>query len=89
MLGFVKRRARQFADPYILNTLYIYFVRPILEYAVVICSSSYNICSDRIERIQKKFLIFALRRLPRSTSGFSLPPYAGRYRLLNLLSFEF
>ena len=34
-------------------------------------------------------MIFALRRFARSVSGFGLPPYAGRCKLLNLLTLEF
>ena len=64
-------------------------MRPILEYATVIWCSSYNVYADRIERIQKRFLIFALRRFPRLTNGFILPSYLGRCELLNLCSLEF
>jgi hypothetical protein len=33
MLGFIKRMARDFQDPYTLKSLYISLVRPNLEYA--------------------------------------------------------
>lgn len=88
MLGFIKRLVSDFSDPYTLKTLYISFVRPVLEYASVIWSSSYGCHSDRIESIQKKFLKFALRRLPRLTNSFILPPYDGRCMLLNIASLK-
>jgi hypothetical protein len=33
MLGFVKRMSCEFRDPYTLMTLYVFLVRPKLEYA--------------------------------------------------------
>ena len=36
ILGFIKRRAYDFDDPYVTKTLYCAFVRPIMEYGSVV-----------------------------------------------------
>lgn len=86
MLGFIIRFSKEFQDPYTLKTLYVSFVRSHLEYASVIWSPYYQNSSDRIESIQKKFLIFALRRLPRDNQlpRFVLPSYNSRCLLLSV-----
>ena len=60
VLGFVKRWAREFIDPYITKLLYISFVRPILEYASITWNPYYRCHSDLIESAQKQFLLFCL-----------------------------
>jgi len=86
MLGFVKRFSKDFYDPYVLKILYISFVRSQLEYGLVIWDPYYQESSDRIESVQKKFLKYALRRLPRDNHLplYILPPYRGRCKLLAL-----
>ena len=64
MLGFIKRICRDFDDPLVLKTLYCTFVRSTLEYASSIWNPQYAIHINRIESVQKKFVNFALRRLP-------------------------
>ena len=63
LLGFVKRQAKCFSDPYVSKALYCSLVRPLLDY----CATSWNpfTCTqiERIESIQKQFLLFALRNL--------------------------
>ena len=56
VLGFVKRCAREFVDPYIIKLLYISLVRLILNYASIIWNSYYRCHSDSIESVQKQFL---------------------------------
>lgn len=82
-LGFVKRWSKEFSDPYVTKSLYLTFVRPLLEYASQVWSPCYNTHSLRIEAVQRRFLRFALRGLPWLDS-FHLPPYADRLQLINL-----
>lgn len=86
MLGFIKRFGQDFYDPYTLKTLYCSYVRSQLEYASVIWSPYYKNASERIESVQKKFLKYALRRLPRQDGipRYILPSYSSRCQLMNL-----
>jgi hypothetical protein len=61
MLGFVKRLSCEFRDPYTLKTFYVSLVRP--KYASCVWRSLYGTHIDRIERVQRKFVRFALRGL--------------------------
>ena len=83
MLGFVKRWSKEFADPYTTKLLYTSLVRPGLEYGCIIWNPSYNIYSDRIESVQKQFLLFALRHL-RWNQNENLPSYVSRLKLIDL-----
>lgn len=87
MLGFVKRWSKEFSDPYITKTLYMTFVRPILEYASQVWSPYHDVHINRIESVQRKFLRFALRGLG-WIDPFNLPPYHDRLKLINLPSLE-
>ena len=62
-LGFIKRWAKEFSDPYVTKQLYMTLVRPILEYASIIWNSYYRVHNDAIESVQKRFLLFCLRGL--------------------------
>jgi hypothetical protein len=81
MLGFVKRLPCEFLDPYNLKTLYISLVHRKLEYAS--CVPFYGAHIDRIERVQRKFVRYALRGL-RWTDMCNLPPYGDRCALIRL-----
>jgi Reverse transcriptase (RNA-dependent DNA polymerase) len=83
MLGFIKRIGKEFRDVHALKTLYISLVRSILEYAGVIWNPYYRNHSDRIERIQRRFVRFALRNF-RWIANRQLPPYCQRSRLIDL-----
>jgi hypothetical protein len=86
VLGFVKRRAKIFNDPYITKMLYCALVQSILEYACVIWAP-YTIGEvNKIESVQKQFLLFALR--PLGFTGFILPSYKNRLSLLNMTTLE-
>lgn len=63
MLGFIKRVCVDMDSPYALKSIYVAYVRSILEYASVIWQPWYSCHIRRIESIQKQFLMFALRRL--------------------------
>lgn len=86
MLAYIKRNSRDFRDPYTIKTLYTSYVRSNLEYASVIWSPYYAVHSNRIETIQKKFLIFAFRQLPsnRQVGDFAREPYVNRLKLINM-----
>ena len=84
LLGFIKRNGREFSDPFTLKSLYVTYVRSVLEYAAVVWDPFYQKYSDRIESIQKQFMIYALRRLPNLNQGFVREPYVNRLLLLNL-----
>lgn len=82
-LGFVLRFAKQFKDIYCLKALYCSLVRPILEYSAIVWSPYYQNEVQRIEKIQRKFVRFALRNLYwRNPSN--LPSYESRCMLINL-----
>jgi len=83
MLGYVKRWAKEFNDPYICKLLYTSLVRPNLEYASPVWNPKYAIHSDSIESVQKQFLLFALSYLPWDPA-VNLPPYEARLKLINL-----
>jgi hypothetical protein len=53
MLGLIRRLSLEFRDPYTLKSLYTSLVCPKLEYA------------DREERVQRRFIRYALRSLSR------------------------
>lgn len=82
MLCFIKRFSYKFEDPYTLKTLYITYVRSLLEYCSVVWSPNLVTYEDQIESIQKQFVLFALRKLGWST--FPLPSYASRCMLISL-----
>lgn len=87
LLGFIKRWSKEFDDPYLTKRLFTSLVRPVLEYAVVVWCPSYKCDIDRIESVQKQFLIFALRGL--GWNGlFELPPYENRLKLIDLHTLE-
>lgn len=83
MLGFLRRNTAQFDDVYALKVLYCSMVRSVLEYGVQIWAPYHAVHVLRIERIQKQFIKFALRRLP-WTNPDSLPPYEHRCALIGL-----
>lgn len=84
MLGFVKRICFNFNNINCLKSLYFAHVRSHLEFASVIWSPEYDNYKCRIESIQKKFVLFALRRTYNPRNFDSLPPYQTRCDLLNI-----
>jgi len=63
MYGFVKRNSTQFKDPYTKLSLFSLFIRSRLEYASFVWSPTGTTHINRIERVQTKFLSFALLSL--------------------------
>lgn len=86
MLGFIKRFSFNFNDPYTIKTLYVTYVRPLLEYCSVVWAPYQVAHINRIESIQKQFLLFALRKL--GWAHLPLPSYAARSMLIHLDSLE-
>lgn len=82
-LGFIFRFAKHFKDVYCLKALYCALVRPTLEYAAVVWCPFYENGIMRIEKIQRKFIRFALRRLPWNNPT-ALPSYPDRCKLIHL-----
>lgn len=87
ILGFVKRWAKEFNDPYVTKSLYITFVRSILEYASVVWDPCYAVHITRVESVQRRFLRFALKDLPWD-NPLALPSYLQRLNLLSLVTLE-
>lgn len=85
-LGFIKRWAKEFSDPYVTKQLYMTLVRPILEYASIIWNPYYRVHNDAIESVQKRFLLFCLRGL--GWNYENLPSYIDRLKLIRLPTLE-
>lgn len=83
VLGLIRRHASEFTDIYALKTLYCSLVRSILEYAAPVWSPYYAAPTLSIERVQKKFIRFALRLLPWNDPN-NLPDYSDRCKLISL-----
>lgn len=82
-LGLMKRMAKDFDCPYVTRSLYCALVRPTLEYCSVVWDPVFKVDKERLESIQKQYLLFALRGLGwRDT--FQLPSYHARLELLNM-----
>jgi hypothetical protein len=84
MLGFIKRRAKEFNSPYLTKMLFCSVVRPILEYGSIIWNPNQEAYFKKIESVQKQFLLFALKNL--GWSSYHLPPYQHRLLLINMTS---
>lgn len=82
-LGFIFRMTKHFSDVHCLKSLYGSLVRSILEYCSPVWNPYYNNGVERVESVQRRFLRFALRKLPWS-NPFRLPSYEDRCRLIGL-----
>lgn len=87
MLGFIKRTCKEMRNVYALKSIYCAMVRSRLEFAAVVWNPYYAIHCKRIESIQKKFLLYALRYLGWRNRR-ELPSYADRSKLIALESLE-
>lgn len=87
-LAFVKRRSKEFKDPYVTKSLYCSLVRSKLEYASVVWNTDIENHISKIESVQKQFLLFALRNLGWRRDTFILPSYGARLKLLNMDSLK-
>lgn len=82
MLGFIKRFSNNFQDPYTIKLLYTTYVKPILEYCHLVWNPYHVVHEERIESVQKQFLLYALRKL--NWTVLPLPSYEARCMLINL-----
>lgn len=83
VLGFIFRISKDFTNIYCLKSLYCSLSRSILEYCSTVWNPHYNNGVERIESVQRRFLRYALRRLP-WTNPFRLPSYENRCHLIHL-----
>jgi hypothetical protein len=84
MLGFIRiRLSFEFRDPYNLKSLYTSLVRSKLENASCVWSPFYDVHVDKVERVQRRFIRYALRGLD-WTDTYDLPPYKHWCALLRL-----
>jgi hypothetical protein len=83
MLGFIRRLSSEFRNPYILKSLYTSLFRPKLKYASCVWIPFYDVRVDKVERVQRRFIRYALRGLG-CTDSYGLPPYEHRCALLRL-----
>jgi len=63
VLGFIKRWSNEFDDPYTTKLLFTSLLRSNLKYCSSVWSPQYQVHIDRIDSVQKPFLLFALRGL--------------------------
>jgi hypothetical protein len=88
MLGFIKRQSKDFKCPYVTKALYCSLVRSVIEYANIIWYPSTATDINRIESVQKQFLLFALRDLGWDQNWNNFPSYENRLMLLKLQSLK-
>lgn len=81
VLAFIKRNSKDFTNPYTRKLLYSSFVRSKLDYGSIIYNPYYDVHANRIERLQKKILKFALNDIAFSDP---IPSYQARCRLIHL-----
>lgn len=86
-LGFLFRMAHEFDDPLCLRSLYFALVRSHLEFSAVIWAPYHQNWIDRIERIQKKFVWYACRKMPWNDPS-RLPRYEAHCNLLGIETLE-
>lgn len=84
MLGFVKRICKEFTNMQALKSVYFTLVRSCLEYASVVWHPYQLVHMNKIESIQKKFLMYALRRTVRRDRNYRLPSYLDRCASINI-----
>lgn len=82
-LGFIFRIAKSFTAIYCLKSLYCSLVRSVLEYCCPVWNPNYQNSVQRVESIQRRFIWFALRRLP-WRDPHRLPSYESRCQLIHL-----
>ena len=73
-LGLVFRMTKDFTDVYCLKSLYCSLVRSTLEYCSVVWNPNYINGNQRSENVQRRFIRYALRRLP-CRDPLRLPSY--------------
>jgi len=88
LLGFIKRRAKEFNNVWVTKQIYLTYVRSVLEFGSVIWMPYTEDYVRKIESVQKQFLLFALRHLYDPYDYTRLPSYEHRLKLINLETLE-
>ncbi|XP_031620410.1 uncharacterized protein LOC116338960 [Contarinia nasturtii] len=83
-MGFIKRTLKNKFTIETAKILYCGLVRSKLEYASIVWQPYHRIHSDRIESIQKDFVIWTLSFVYQRDENFVLPPYYFRCDTLNI-----
>jgi hypothetical protein len=83
LLGLVKRFGKALQDFDAIRLLYCALVRSTLEYAAIVWTPYHKFYHDKIEAVQKKFLMFILP-FTRDPTNYALPPYIDRLTLVRL-----
>jgi hypothetical protein len=83
MLEFIRRLSLEFRHPYTLKSLYtLSLVRPKLEYASCVWNPFYDVRVDRVKRVQRRFIRYAMRDLS-WTDMHDLQPHKDKCALLH------
>jgi hypothetical protein len=83
MLRFIRRLSLEFGDPNSLKSLIASLVRAKLEYASCVWNPFYDVRVDKVERVQRQFIRYALHGLG-WTDMHDLPPHEDRCAILHL-----
>lgn len=86
-LAWIKRFGYEFEDPWTLKKLFLTFILPIVEYASQVWNPYTAEKINRVESIQKQFLLFALRKM-KWPHRFWKPPYECRLLELQMNTLE-
>lgn len=84
MLGFVKRMCFNFRNIDCLKSIYFAHIRSHLEFACIVWSPDYDVHINRIESVQKKMVLFALRRRYTGLRLDQMPSYTFRCNELGI-----
>ena len=84
MLGFIKRNCKEFTNLKALTSVYSAHVRSHLEYASTVWFPGQIYRINSIESVQKKYVIYALRRSIRRDANYRLPSYISRCETSNI-----
>lgn len=82
-LGMIKRWTRELNDPFVAKCLYVSLVRSILEYASPVWNPFYDSHINKLESVQRQFLLFALSTFNWG-NRWELPKYEHRLLLLDM-----
>lgn len=83
-MGFIKRTLKDKFTIECAKLLYCALVRSKLEYCSIVWQPYHLIHSNRIESIQKNFVLWALRGIFRRDENYRLPPYQMRVEFLKM-----
>ena len=86
-LTLIKGFAKEFNDVFITKQLFVSLVRSVLEFASIVWCPTNIGDINRIESVQKQFLLFVLNHLNWS-DPYILPPYTSRLNLVAMDTLE-